>query len=357
MLSLSPKPQAEPSLRSGVRMGHDEPETSDAEWVQSQVGASVGCSHRITRYLASGGMGHVFLSEHVHLGALAAAKVPRVATAQARSMIESEGRLLSKLQHPNIVKAMDIGQMADGRPYLLLEYAQGVELDAWLDGHGAMGAERALPVLAQLASAVDYLHKVRIVHGDIKPANIMLDVSNADFVKLIDFGIASSEARRGQIGTPAYMAPEQAAGDEWGTASDIYAVAAVAMELLTGRPPHEHHATAQAALTALLTKSPASPSARGLRIAGLDAVFERALHGDPRHRYPTASAFVSELKRVFAADAALPSPERSERSAPGTLTAAGAPPVPWSLLLSHGAVLRRLAAGLVAAVYLFAMYD
>ncbi|HET8932379.1 MAG TPA: serine/threonine-protein kinase [Polyangiales bacterium] len=333
----------------------------DAEWLSAQLGAAVGCSHRIARHLASGGMGHVFVAEHDYLGALAAVKVPRYADATGRNILEAEARLLAKLEHPNIVRAMDVGQLADGRMYLMMEHVAGIELGAWLDAHGPMPFERALTVLAQVASALDYLHRKGIVHGDIKPANLLIDVSANDFVKLLDFGIASntgSKERRGAFGTPEYMAPEQARGEAWGTACDVYALAALAIQLLTGHALHEHR-SAQDVLTAVLSDPAPAPSALGLNVPGLDAVFAKGLHREPAQRYPRASAFVSALAETLRA------PARAKPSEPVAVSAAtehrGPSAVsrrlasPWGLVLNDR-VLRKLAAGVFAAVYIFSVY-
>lgn len=292
---------------------------TDPERLRSRTGCLVGCSHRIVRHLASGGMGHVFLAEHVHLGVYAAAKVARFGHDAARQTIAHEACMLSKLSHPNVVRVLDVGQLADSSPYLLMEYVSGLELDSWLDGAGTMPIKRALGVLKQLSCAVDYLHAQGIVHGDIKPANIIIDARAHDFVKLVDFGIASRDTaaglRRGVMGTPAYMAPEQARGEECGPAIDVYGVAALALELLTGRPPYDYK-TAQDVLTAVLTEPPTLPSSRGLRMSGLDAVFTRGLHPDPGQRFSLASDFVEALERVVRAA------DRSERSVAS---------IPWPL--------------------------
>jgi serine/threonine-protein kinase len=196
--------------------------------------------------------------------------------------------------------------MADGSDYMLMEYVSGLELDAWLDSCGSMSPARAVAILKQVASAVDYLHAHDIVHCDIKPANIIFDPRAHDFVKLIDFGIACEKhmqaERRGLVGTPAYMAPEQARGELCGPKVDIYGVAALALELLTGRPPYDYDSP-QAALTAILSEPPAAPSSRGLSAAGLDAVFAKALHTDPERRYQCASDFVEALEHVFQEEA------------------------------------------------------
>ncbi|MEY4579133.1 MAG: hypothetical protein RL701_3836 [Pseudomonadota bacterium] len=296
---------ARTTIADSKTQGLTSDDASDAEQpLRARVGHTVGSTHRICRHLASGGMGHVFLAEHVHLGVYAAVKVARYGHDAARQSIAHEACMLSQLEHPNIVRVLDVGQLADGVPYLMMEYVSGLELDTWLDGCGAMAAKRALGVLKQLACSVDYLHAQGIVHGDIKPANIIIDGRAHDFVKLVDFGIATRDVagvRRGVVGTPAYMAPEQARGELCGPAIDVYGVAALALELLTGRPPYDYK-TAQDVLTAVLTEPPASPSSRGLNIPGLDEVFDRGLHQDPAQRFQHASDFVEALERVVRAD-------------------------------------------------------
>jgi serine/threonine-protein kinase len=290
-----------PDMASGTH------ESEGTEWLRSWIGSSVGSLHRVVRHLASGGMGHVFLVEHIHLGAYAAVKLPQQGSQIARNVLGHEAALLSQLQHPNIVSVLDFGHLWDGLEYLLMEYVSGLELDAWLDSCGNMPPARAIGILEQVASAVDYLHAHGIVHCDIKPANIMFDPRAHDFVKLIDFGIACEKhmqaERRGLVGTPAYMAPEQARGDLCGAAVDVYGVAALALEILTGRPPYDYE-TPQAALTAILSEPPALPSSRGLVIRGLDAVFKKGLHSDPQQRFATASEFVQALQAVLNAQAA-----------------------------------------------------
>jgi serine/threonine protein kinase len=279
----------------------------DEAFIRECSTARIGNLHRVVRHLASGGMGHVFVVEHIHLGAYAAVKLPKPSSQTACRVLEHEARLLSRLQHPHVVSVLDYGQLDDGLPYMLMEYVNGLELDKWLQERGPMPPKRAVGILKQLASAIDYMHVNDVVHCDIKPANILFDPRAHDFVKLVDFGIArrrsAQTARRGLVGTPAYMAPEQARGDECGPSVDIYGVAALALEMITGQPPYDCDSP-QDTLTKLLTEPPASPSSRGVVHPGLDAVFALGLHSDPKCRYQSASEFVDAIEGVLTSEAA-----------------------------------------------------
>jgi serine/threonine-protein kinase len=161
-----------------------------------------------------------------------------------------------------------------------------------------------LRILRQLALALDHLHAQGILHRDLKPANVVIAEQAGDALKLLDLGIAvhegSAEAQLPQavFGTPAYMAPEQAAKQRCTRATDLYALGALALELLTGRPPYEPVAP-HTLLQALLRDSPGLPSARGLVVSGLDALFERALAREPHARFATACELVDALETVL----------------------------------------------------------
>jgi serine/threonine protein kinase len=279
--------------------------SADPAWIQSRIGTLVGSSHRIIRHAASGGMGHVFIVQHTQLGAFAAVKLadPRGASgALARETLAHEAKLLSRVQHPHIVSVFDYGQTEDGVDYLLMEYVSGVDLHAFIESSGPMPLERALPILRQVASAIDHLHAQGIVHSDVKPANVLFDPCAGDFSRLIDFGIAFDEPTRGHArtatGTPAYMAPEQRPGPstDVGRSVDIYGLAALAFELVTGRlvgAYESRHDALQAALDLI-------PSLEKRHtLTGLRAVLERALDEAPEARYPSARAFVSALEHAL----------------------------------------------------------
>ena len=272
----------------------------DPSWIEGRIGGMVGRSHRIVRHVAAGGMGQIFVVEHIDLGAYAAVKLAGPNAPGAAASLAREARLLSRVHHPHVVHVIDYGQLADGVDYLLMEYVSGVELHAWIESYGPMQSERALPVLRQLASAIDHLHANGIVHADVKPANVLFDPCAGDFCKLIDFGVAFLEDTRGRdrehTGTPAYMAPEQAAGDACSRSVDIYGLAALSFELVTGKLIREY-TTRESALLAALSLLPALDQ-QGMG-PGFQAVLSRALSDDPAARYPSAAAFMADLEPVL----------------------------------------------------------
>jgi serine/threonine-protein kinase len=273
--------------------------------VEQWLGKNVGSNYRITEHLASGAMGHVFLSEHRFLGVRAAVKVASASQSSSLSrQLANEARLLSQAEHPRIVRVFDVGTFDDGSVYMLMEYVSGLDLADWLDSGEARTPERVLRILRQLASAIDALHELGILHRDIKTSNVMLDADHDDAIKLIDFGIAvregAEEAELGHMlcGTPAYMAPEQVAGGASTRASDLYAFGALALELITGKPPYDYQSPCMI-LQAVLLEDPALPRSRGIACPGLDAVFERALARDPNARFASAREFADQLAGVL----------------------------------------------------------
>ena len=269
-------------------------------------GRSIGDEHSILRHLADGGMSRVFLAEHTRLGSPAVVKVlARDASTQARLCFSAEAELLAEITHPNVVRLLDFDELPDGRRYLLLEHVSGTDLCSHLKKHGRLTPVRALGVLRQVGSALDHLHARGVVHRDVKPGNIMVDTEAGDTVKLIDFGIArrlhdhESPELCGVIsGTPAYMSPEQAAGNEVGPASDRYALGALALELLTGQPPYPDRSPL-ALVLAVASEPPRLPSALGMDVPGLDAVMAKALARDPDERFASAAEFVGALLELF----------------------------------------------------------
>jgi serine/threonine-protein kinase len=217
----------------------------------SLVGQTVG-SYRITRVLGEGGVGIVYLGEHPRVGSRVAIKVLHEDFLDSQEMVArfvQEARAANLVASPHIVGIVDFGTLEDGRDYAVMEYLEGRPLDAVLAESGPLPVARVVDIMSQVAEAMAAAHAVDIVHRDLKPENLFLEArvdrsTTGDFVRILDFGIAkladpddgaATTAAGSVLGTPVYCAPEQANGGTVGPKADIYALGAVAYELLTGR--------------------------------------------------------------------------------------------------------------------------
>ncbi len=204
-----------------------------------------------------------------------------------------EAQAAGGLNHPAIVRVFDLGD-----DYLVLEYVEGRTLRQLIREEGRLAPQRALPLLAGLAEAVDHAHAAGIVHRDIKPANIMIQPEGLP--KLMDFGVARIEASvlttAGQIlGSPSYMAPEQIAGEKITSRADVYALAVVAFEMLTGQPPFSGNTITQVIYRVMHDPPPPPRRLNAALPARYDEVFARALAKDPAQRFETALDFATAL--------------------------------------------------------------
>jgi predicted Ser/Thr protein kinase len=255
--------------------------------------------------IGRGGMGDIYRATDSVLGRVVAIKILAERYAQDASVRERftrEALSAARLSgEPNTVTIYDVGEQ-DDRPYIVMEHLSGGSLDDELRKGGAQPPERVFSWLEEAARALDAAHREGVVHRDVKPANLMLDGEGN--VHVADFGIASSAGMESLtmtgtvLGTAGYLSPEQAQGERAGPASDRYALAIVAWELLTGRRPFESEsATAEAA--AHVNAPIPAVSAAGDLPRELDPVFERALAKDASHRYGTAGEFVAALRSAF----------------------------------------------------------
>ena len=219
------------------------------------VGSDVDGRYRIIELIGEGGMGKVYMAEHVEIGKRVALKVLHPSYSRMPDLVERfrrEARAASKIGHPNIVDVTDSGTTADGSVYFVMEYLEGVELGSVIEREGALDVARGLKIAGQICRALAAAHAVGIIHRDLKPENIYLIArgGEADVVKVLDFGIAKTteaEAARERrltspgmaMGTPEYMAPEQAAGRPADARTDVYALGAIMYEMMTGLPPYE----------------------------------------------------------------------------------------------------------------------
>ncbi len=236
-------------------MNSPSPEPTPTPAPTSLVGQVVSGRYRIQKLIGEGGMGAVYLAEHTHMRKRVALKLLHAEMSQDEEVLarfRREAEAAAHVEHPNVAAATDFGQTEDGAFFLVLEYVEGTSLRDALKG-GALSPARALHVARQMAFALDRAHGAGIVHRDLKPENVMLvhKGDDPDFVKVLDFGIAKVEphpqrdatqplTRLGTIlGTPEYMAPEQALGETVGPAADLYAVGVILYEVLTGKHPFD----------------------------------------------------------------------------------------------------------------------
>jgi serine/threonine-protein kinase len=222
-----------------------------------------------------------------------------------RARFEREARVMSRIRSDHVVNVVDVTSAADGRTCIVAELLDGEDLERHLEKQGGkLPVARAVHLLRQALRGLSAAHTLEVVHRDLKPSNLFLarDVSGRVTLKVLDFGVAKSSgdaeltAAGMVMGTPAYMAPEQARGARFADArSDIYAAGAVLYRMLTGRAPYDE-ADVNATLIRLMQEAPCRPSSLDRAIpAGVEAMIERAMARDPDHRYQSAAEFDREL--------------------------------------------------------------
>ncbi|MEV0293457.1 protein kinase, partial [Nocardia sp. NPDC050710] len=252
--------------------------------------------YRLERLLGKGGMGQVWLAHDTDAERRVALKLlPAELAADAgyRTRFEREAELAAALRDPHIVPIHRHGEI-DGRLFIEMEFIEGTELAARLAAGGPMDAHAAVEILGQIASALDTAHRAGLVHRDVKPSNILVRPSG--FAYLIDFGIARSAGQTAvtatglAIGTWAYMAPERFSGKS-DARSDVYSLACVLYECLTGRRPHGDTDPAQQMHGHLMIDPPRAVTLNPAIPAELDQVIARGMAKNPADRHPSAGAF------------------------------------------------------------------
>jgi serine/threonine protein kinase len=256
--------------------------------------------------LGRGGMGVVYRARQKSLNRTVAVKMVlsgALAGPEDRHRFRTEAEAAARLQHPNIVTVHDVGEI-DGRCYYSMEYVAGRSLAQLLDD-GPVSGRQAARYVETVARAIHHAHTQGILHRDLKPGNVLLD--HADQPHVTDFGLAkrlgdTGHTRTGDVlGTPRYMAPEQAAGQvkELGPATDIYALGAILYELVTGRPPFAADSVLET-VRQVLDNEPAPPTLLNPHIdADLETIILKCLEKDPRARYGSAEALADDLRRYL----------------------------------------------------------
>ncbi len=278
--------------------------------------------YRVLSVLGEGGMGVVYLAERADLGNRVAIKVLRDAwlSPSRRERFASEQRTLAQLNHPSIAQIYDADTLADGTPWFVMEYVEGVPLTQYCREHHSSIEER-LQLFRSLCEAVQYAHSNTVIHRDLKPSNVF--VKSDGTVRLLDFGIAKQiesldvpvdQTMTGlRLLTPAYAAPEQIRGERVGTHTDVYSLGVILYELLTGQLPFDlSNLTPAEAATIITEHEPGRPSAAvkrgGIELvslnkaswADLDVLCLTAMHKDPQRRYRSVEALIRDVDHYLA---------------------------------------------------------
>lgn len=272
------------------------------------IGVTLDGKYRIDATIGRGGMGAVYRARDTRLDRDVAVKVVRgelVSSSEAQERFKREAQLAARLQHPSIVTVFDYGTLPDGSAYLVMEYVRGEDLRARLT-RSPLDWRDALELLAAIADGVEAAHREHILHRDLKPENVLLPAGGGP-PKVLDFGVAkmmASTDTRGTVtagativGTPAYMAPEQLRGGTVDPRADVYSLAVMTYEMLTGRLPFG----AGSFVDIAVRQESDEPSLDGSQIPEhLAGLLRQALSINPAKRPPTAGAFATELRQRLA---------------------------------------------------------
>ena len=281
--------------------------------LRAQLQATLGSAYTIERELGGGGMSRVFLAEETRLGRQVVVKLlsPELGAGVSADRFEREIRLAARLQHPHIVPLLTAGDV-DGLPYYTMPFVAGASLRERMQA-GPIPFNEAQGILRDVAKALSYAHRQGIVHRDIKPENVLLSEGTA---MVADFGVARAISAAStlaggtaitqagtQIGTPAYMAPEQAAGDpDVDFRADLYAFGVMAYELLAGRHPFAERRTAHALVVAHMTERPRELTTHATAVTpSMASIVMQCLGKDPLERPESASAVLAALEAVATA--------------------------------------------------------
>jgi tetratricopeptide (TPR) repeat protein len=263
--------------------------------------------YEVVQELGRGGMGVVYLARHLALNRQVALKMilgGAYADAKELARFRAEAEAVAKFTHPHIVQIFDVGTL-EGMPYCALELLTGGSLDEQLRGQ-PQPPRQAATLLVPVAQAVQAAHDQGILHRDLKPSNILLTADGTP--KLTDFGLAkrleddNGQTRTGEIvGTPGYMAPEQAAGKvrQLGPATDIYALGAILYQLLTGRPPFQGLSALDTVMQVMTTEPIPPRQLQPTVPRDLETICLKCLHKEPAKRYPSAQALAADLQNYL----------------------------------------------------------
>lgn len=313
------------------------------------LGKVIAGRYRLEARIGEGGMGIVYRARHVLIDRVVAVKLIRPdlrGETHLRAWMLREARAANRVDHAHIIDIHDIGETDDGELYLVMEFLLGVPLSSEL-AKGPLELHRAVDIIEQMGAALSRAHDLGVVHRDLKSDNILLTLRGGrqDFVKILDFGLAALAhdprlAPKGAVfGTPEYMSPEQARGEQAGPQSDLYALGVLFFEMLTGQLPFR--STDRDALLEMqrTARAPDPLSLRKDCHADARTIVLTLLEKDPRKRYRDGHHLLEELKRL---QRSLPSAGNWDARRPPTQATAGdtpaaPPPPPKTLPVSEWA--------------------
>jgi len=257
------------------------------------LGAVLDGRYRIEDQIGKGALGRVYRAQHVRMTRRYAIKVPACGASvqeQATLRLLNEADAGGRIDHPNVVGVLDVGETALGQPYLVMELAEGETLHAHLSRTSRLPVDAALALTRQLALGLEHVHGRGLVHRDLAPGNVVVTPDGR--ARIVDFGLAlvlGGETKRLTgpglaIGTPAYMAPEQAAGEEIDARADLFSLGVLLYRMITGDVPFDDE-----------------PSETGPGLVaepGVDALIQWMLARDPRERIDSATAVLGAIERI-----------------------------------------------------------
>jgi serine/threonine protein kinase len=284
----------------------------------SYIGKEIAGQFRVVQRIGSGGMGAVYKAEQPDMNRFVAVKIlhPKyVSRPDLVSRFRREARAMSHLSHPNTARVFMYGQLEDGACYIVMEYLEGKNLAQVTRAEGMLQPARAVNIMVQVCGALEEAHRQGMVHRDLKPENIFLTTQGgiADYPKVLDFGLAKvtqREMRPGSLiltqegmvfGTPEFMSPEQARGQQLDARSDIYSLGCILYEMLTGKLPFD----ASQPMDYLALQIRGTPIPLGKRIPGLtfppglEDVVMKTIAKEPDDRHASAADFAVALRNCL----------------------------------------------------------
>jgi len=285
------------------------------------IGSTLAGRYDVSQQIGQGGMGAVYKGKHRLIGKQVAIKVllrKYAEDPQVVARLEQEARLASSIGHEHIVDITDFGQTNDGRTFVVMEYMEGESLGERLDREGKLEFSDAIHIGQQIASALGAAHKKGVIHRDVKPENVfLLSRKKKDFVKVLDFGISKAQPQSGSgessprltqtgmvLGTPLYMSPEQARGEEeLDHRIDIYALGVILYEMVTGETPFQGKNYFNILSQLISSEIPSPKEKRSDISAGFESIILHALDKDPVNRYATMEQVEKDLAALARSEA------------------------------------------------------